>query len=218
LVSRMSFSAGKPRPIHEVIRGLEAREDAGALKALAEAAVAQDQFLRRTAIEVIGRHPRGRELWAVILGALGDRSEYVVRTACEVVAHWELNEAHEPVVSLLANVSRATRRAAIRTLGAIWLDADFPPVFRIYTCASEIDVRREAAWVLQRRVTSAHWRTLFEAFQKDELPRHRQWACQLAESFSGPDVLPVLRELSLDVDGHVRKAASQAVRTLSSRE
>jgi len=28
------------------------------------------------------------------------------------------------VVALLANVSRASRRAAIRTLGAIWLDAD----------------------------------------------------------------------------------------------
>jgi len=214
----MSCSDGKPPLIHEVIRELEAREDAGALTALVEAAAAEDQFLRRTAIEVIGRHPHGRELCAVILGALGDRSEYVVRTACEVVAHWGLNEAHERVVALLANVSRATRRAAIRTLGAIWLDADFPLIFRIYSCASEIDVRREAAWVLRRRATSAHWRTLFEAFEKDELPRHRQWACELAESFSGPDVLPALRELSLDVDGHVRKTALQAIRTLSSRE
>jgi hypothetical protein len=141
-----------------------------------------------------------------------------VRTACEVVAQWELNEAHELVVALLANASKATRQTAIRTLGTIWVDAEFPLIFRIYTNALEIDVRREAAWVLRRRVTSTHWRTLFDAFYVDELPRHRQWACELAENFSGPDILPALSQLSLDVDGHVRKAASQAIRILSSRE
>jgi HEAT repeat protein len=169
-------------------------------------------------MEVIGRHPRGRELHTIILSALDDPSEYVVRTACEVVAQWELNEAHELVVALLANASKATRQTAIRALGTIWVDADFPLIFRIYTSASEIDVRREAAWVLRRRVTSAHWRTLFDAFYVDSLPQHRQWACELAEKFSGPDILPALSQLSLDVDGHVRNAASQAIRTLSSRE
>jgi hypothetical protein len=99
--------------------------------------------------------------------------------------------------------------------------ASNPPyalMFRIYTDVSEINVRREAAWALRRRVTSTNWRTLFDAFWMDELPRHRQWACELAEYFSGSGILPVLSHLSLDVDGHVRKAASHAIRTVSSRE
>jgi HEAT repeat protein len=217
-VSRISFAGDQPPITHEFIRELGSREDAGALKALAEAAAVEDQFLRRTAMDAIGRHPQGRELRTIILSAFGDPSEYVVRTACEVVAQWELNEAHELVVALLANPSKATREAAIRALGTIWVDADFPLIFRIYTNASEIDVRREAAWVLRRRVTFPHWRTLFDAFYVDELPRHRKWACELAENFSGPDILPLLSQLSSDVDGHVRKAASQAIRTLSSRE
>jgi hypothetical protein len=61
-------------------------------------------------------------------------------------------------------------------------------------------------------------RTLFDAFYRDELARHRQWACDLAETFSGTEILPLLLQLSFDLDGHVRKAASRAARTLSSRE
>ncbi len=93
-VSRISVSGAQPPITHDVIRELESREDAGALKALAEAATVEDQFVRRTAMEVIGRHPRGRTLRNIILTALRDPSEYVVRTACEVVAQWKLNEAH----------------------------------------------------------------------------------------------------------------------------
>jgi HEAT repeat protein len=217
-LSRNLPSGAHPPATHDAIRELAHQEDAAALNALAEAATVEDQFTRRTAMEVIGRHPQGGELGTVILSALCDPSEYVVRTACEVVAQWELNEAHELVVALLAKASKATRQTAIRTLGTIWVDTDFPLIFRIYTNASEIDVRREAAWVLRRRAASIHWRTLFDAFYMDELPRHRQWACELAETFSGPDIRPALSQLSLDVDGHVRKAALQAIRTLSSRE
>jgi hypothetical protein len=41
-------------------------------------------------LEVIGFHARGRELQAVVLNAICDSSEYVVRTACDVVERWEL--------------------------------------------------------------------------------------------------------------------------------
>ena len=169
-------------------------------------------------MEVIGRHSRGRELRTVVLNGFGDPSEYVVRTVCEVVARWESSEAHDLVLPLLTHVSKATRQTAIRTLDTIWVDADFPLIFRIHTNDQEVDVRREAAWVLRRRVTATYWRALFDAFYGDELPRHRQWACEIAANFSGPDIPPALSQLSLDVDGHVREAASQAIRTLSSRE
>jgi hypothetical protein len=196
---------------HEAIRKLALVEDAEALGALAEAATARDEFLRRTAVEAISRHPQGRDLRSVILTALSDPSEYVVRTACGVVAQWELHEAHELVTALLANPSVATRQTAVRALGSIWIDADFVPIFRIYTGAREVEIQREAAWVLRRRANASQWRQLFDAFHVDELARHRQWACELAARFSGSDVLPALKALSLDVDGHVRKAAVEAI-------
>jgi HEAT repeat protein len=218
LVSRISIS-GRQSPIsHDVIRELASRQDAGALRALAEAATVEDQFVRRTALEVIGRHPQGRTFLNIVLSAFRDPSEYVVRTACEVAAQWELNDAHELIVALVTNATKATRKTAIRALGSVWVDADFPLIFRIYADDLEFDVRREAAWILRRRVTSTNWQTLFDAFHVDQLPRHRQWACELAENFSSSIIVPVLSQLALDADGHVRKAAAQAIRTVSNRD
>jgi HEAT repeat protein len=202
---------------HEAIRALGSRNDAEALVTLAAVAAVDDQFLRRTAVEMIGRHPHGRELGAIILNALRDPSEYVVRTTCDVVEEWSLREAHDYLLPLLASDSGATRRSALRALGSIWAEMDFSPVFKIFTGDSEIDVRREAGWVLRQQATSATWRTIFEAFCTDELARHRQWACELAESFSGPELLPVLSPLLSDLDGHVRKAAARAAQAASGR-
>ncbi|MBR1278533.1 HEAT repeat domain-containing protein [Bradyrhizobium sp. AUGA SZCCT0283] len=193
------------------------REDAATLEILASVAGVDDQFLRRTALDVIRRHRHGRELSAVVLSALGDPSEYVVRTACEVVEQWRLLEAHNLLLPLLANVDAATRQSAIRALGAIWVDADFPLVFRIYEEDFSTDVRREAAWVLRQHVTAACSRTLFDAFSADELARHRLWACEFAENFSGPEILPLLSRLCSDPDGHVRKAAGRATKVIASR-
>jgi len=213
----MSIVGDRLPTTHEAVRELVSREDAAALEILAGVAAVDDQFLRRTALAVIGQHPHGRELRAVILSALGDPSEYVVRTACEVVEQWELSEAHDLLLPLLANLNEATRQSAIRALGAVWLDADFPLIFRIYTKDLAADVRREAAWVLQRRVSAADWRTLFDAFCGDELVRHRVWACELAGNFSDSEIFPLLLRLASDPDGHVRKAAARATETISSR-
>jgi len=202
---------------HEAIRALGSRNDAEALVTLAAVAAVDDQFLRRTAMEMIGRHPRGRELSAIILNALRDPSEYVVRTACDVVGEWSLREAHDLVLPLLANDSGGTRRSALRALGSIWAEADFPSVFKIFTGDSEIDVRKEAAWVLRQQATVTTWRAVFEVFRTDELARHRQWACELAERFSDPELLPALSPLLSDLDGHVRKAAARAAQGALSR-
>jgi HEAT repeat protein len=104
----MPASAAKLPTTHAAVRDLASREDAAALNALADTAAVTDQFLRRTAIEVIGRHPQGHELRAIILSALDDSSGYVVRTVCEVVAQWKLSEAHDLVLPLLANPSAVT--------------------------------------------------------------------------------------------------------------
>lgn len=181
---------------------------------LAQTAASKDHFLRRTAIEVIGKHPRGRALRNLILSALRDQSEYVVRTACDVVAKWELTEAHDLVVDLLHSTPTATRQVAIRTLSKIWIETDFPKVFEIYKNPSDASLHREAGWVLQHHITLQHWQSLFDAFHKDRLPRHRQWACALLEAFSDAGALPALYNLARDPDGHVRKAALRAITNL----
>jgi hypothetical protein len=213
----MSSFDAKLHGNHEAIRALGSRNDAEALVTLAAVAAVDDQFLRRTAVEMIGRHPRGRELGAIILSALRDPSEYVVRTACDVVEAWSLKEAHALVLPLLANDSGATRRTALRALNSIWAETDFPSVFKIFKGDSEIDVRKEAAWVLRQQATSTNWRAIFEAFCTDELARHRQWACELAERFLGPELLPVLSPFLSDLDGHVRKAAARAAQVVLRR-
>jgi HEAT repeat protein len=202
---------------HEAIRELVAREDAAALELLTDVAASGDPFLRRTAVEAIGNHPQAGSVHAVILTALTDPSEYVVRTACNVVAKCGIFEAHDRLLSHLASPSGSTRESALHALCAIWHDSDFSMVFRIYQRDDEIRVRRKAASVLRATVSSETWRRLFDVFSVDELARHRQWACELAEAFSGIEMMPLLSKLTCDPDGHVRKAASRAVETISAR-
>jgi hypothetical protein len=97
----------------------------------------------------------------------------------------------------------------------VWRDADFFVVFQVYERDADFRVSREAAWVLRRHADSENWRRLFEAFSADELARHRQWACEIAETFSDAGMLPLLSQLTFDSNGHVRKAASHAINVMS---
>jgi HEAT repeat protein len=208
----MTVSRAELPATHQAVRDLASRNEPSALTALKEtAAQAQDQFVRRLAIEVIGGHPRGREMSAVIFSALGDASEYVVRAACDVVGKWKLNEAHDAIATLLTNPLKFEPTERHSGLGRDWLDADVPVLFHMYKDDDETDVRWEAAWVLRHRVGPDDWRAIFDALHVDELPRHRQWASELAAAYSGRDVLPVLDRLCSDSDGHVGAAAARAI-------
>ncbi|MDH2343842.1 HEAT repeat domain-containing protein [Bradyrhizobium sp. SSUT18] len=203
---------------YEAIRRLISRDDDEVINELRALSTASDAFVRRTAIEVIGQHRRGHELRATIVAALSDTSDYVRRTTCGIVEQWKLAEAHDLVLLLLKEPEAPTRECALRTLAAIWNNADFQTVFGLYKRDPEIAVRREAAWTLRQGAAANDWQLLFDAFCEDELPRHRSWACELAETFGGPDVLPTLVSLTKDVDGHVRKSAAcayQAIRVRS---
>jgi hypothetical protein len=87
---------------------------------------------------------------------------------------------------------RVYATSTLRALSAIWRETDFSVVFKVYRQDSKVDVRREAAWVLREQAVSESWRTLFDAFSVDELARHRQWACEIAEAFSGTEIMPLL--------------------------
>src|SRR5437763_5033239 len=127
---------------HEAIRALAARRDESVLQIQTDVAASNDEFLRRTAIEVIGNHPHAASLQPIVLKALADPSAYVVRAACDAVAKCEISEAHDLVLSILASGSGSTRQTALRTLSAIWNDGDFSAVFYVYQRDVEIDVRR----------------------------------------------------------------------------
>ncbi|MCK1297736.1 HEAT repeat domain-containing protein [Bradyrhizobium sp. 24] len=43
------------------------------------------------------------------------------------------------------------------------------------------------------------------------------WACEIANTFGDPDVLPALTPLLNDDDGHVRKSAAQAHQAIGAR-
>jgi HEAT repeat protein len=203
---------------YEAIRCLVSREDAEALDELSKLTVARDQFLRRMAVEVIGKHPRGRELRERVLAALRDPSEYVKRTACDVVAQWKWADAHQLVLILVKEPVASTRESALRALAAIWTDSDFALVFSVYRHDPETYVRQEAAWTLRQCASTENWRQVFDALHQDGLPRHRVWACELAESFGGPDVLPPLVSLMNDDDGHVRKSAARTHQTIRAHD
>jgi hypothetical protein len=138
-----------------------------------------------------------------------------VRTACDIVDKWEIREAHDLVLALLTNTSGSTRQSALRALCTVWRDADFSVVFQVYERDADLRVRREAAWLLRKHAGPENWRKLFEAFSADEFARHRQWACEIAETFSDAQMLPLLSRLTFDSNGHVRKAASRAIEIMS---
>lgn len=202
---------------YEAIRSLVSRNDDEALSKLRTLSTASDAFVRRTAIEVIGQHRRGRELCAIIVAALSDQSNYVRRTACGIVELWKLAEAHDLLLLFLKEPEASTRECALRALAAVWISTDFQVVFDVYKRDPEITVRREAAWTLRQGTHADDWQPLFSAFHDDELPRHRSWACELAETFGDRDILPALASLIEDEDGHVRKSAALAQRAIMAR-
>lgn len=177
----------------------------------------RDQFERRSAVAAIGLGTRDAVVEAIIVQALRDPSEYVARAACEVVEKWALLAGRDAVVLLLRDKASLTRRAAIRTFLTIGTAADLPLLLQVFKVDKAQDVRREAAWVLWGTASAATWRSIFALFADDATPRHRVWACQLAERFGGPAERGILQRLADDPDGHVRTAAQRGLDALARR-
>ena len=169
-----------------------------------------DWRYRRVAIEALALHALGRSAALMVCQALGDRSPYVVRTACEAAASLGLAEAHAPVRRLLLSESGETREAAAAAIARLWLPEDFEPVMRLFREDPLKGVRRQAAWALATNASSATWRELVSTWRNDSLPRHRIWACELVERFGDEEARAGLGGLLTDANGHVRKAAQRA--------
>jgi len=193
------------------IRALAERPSAEALNVLIELSRSSDVHLRRAAVEGIGIHPSGATAHDVILEALHDRESVVVRTAFEAAADHRLASAHDRIVALVTDSEESTRIDALRALGVLWQAGDFQAAFDRYLHDPSDRVRKQAAWTLHENLAEDTWERAFSVWSNDALPRHREWACELARRFGSGTVVSVLEELCADGDGHVRAAAERAL-------
>ena len=188
-----------------------------ALHLLSNLARSSDTYTRRAAIEAIGRHARGHVLGQLVCNRLEDPSEYVARAACEAAAALKLRAAHGGIQNLQKHRSQALRLAAVQALAVLWQNSDFSKVFQLMQSDPDDKVRMEAAWTLRKRALRSDWRLLFDTWRSEHPPRHRVWACELAETFGGSEILPFLAQLAADRDGHVREAAGRAIEIVQER-
>jgi HEAT repeat protein len=193
---------------------LSAHASEKSLAALVSAAKGKDADFRRVAVEAIALHALGITQAKLICDLFQDSDEIVVRAACRAAADLKLSESHNHILTLLNSKNPKTREVALEALDKLWLDSDFEQVFKIHTTDKNSNVRKQAAWTLRRNVARGNWKTLFEVWQKDEMSRHRVWACELAAQFGSASNLSALKKLSDDQDGHVRKAAKKTISVL----
>ncbi|MGH7976149.1 MAG: HEAT repeat domain-containing protein [Limisphaerales bacterium] len=190
---------------------LAAKGSEQSLAALVSAAKGKDADFRRAAIEAIANHSLGIKQAKLICDLFQDSDEIVVRAACRAAANLKLSKSHNQIFALLNSKNPKTREVALEALDKLWLDSDFEQVFKIHTTDKNSNVRKRAAWTLRRNVARRNWKILFEVWQKDEMSRHRVWACELAAQFGSVSNLSVLNKLFDDQDGHVGKAAKKAI-------
>jgi HEAT repeat protein len=207
---RATVEEGGPKA-WAAIRALAEKPDTDALKTLIELSKSSDPHVRRAAVEGLGIHRSGQMACAEVFQALHDRDGVVVRAAIGAAASLRLQPAHEQVLGLVTASEEGTRLAALRAVGVLWHSSDFEAVLDRFMHDPSDTVRKQAAWTLQKNVGAEHWARVFSIWSRDDLPRHRMWACQLAGSFGSRAVLTALEELRTDPDGHVRCAAEQAL-------
>ena len=151
------------------IRALADRPEPEAFAILVDLARSPDPYLRRAGLEAIGDHPSGRDASDVVLNLLHDRTGFVVRTACDVAGVLGLTRAHDRILELAGADEEATRLSALSALERLWLPSDFEKVFARYVHDRSDDVRKRAAWTLNRNVGPEHWKRVFELWASDRL-------------------------------------------------
>ncbi|MHC5540330.1 HEAT repeat domain-containing protein [Singulisphaera rosea] len=225
---------GEPIPYHEpievllaaisspgpkawaAIRALVERPGPEMLAILIGLTRSRDPHLRRAAVEAIGNHRSGQDGAVAVVDMLHDHDGIVVRAACIAATALGLSVAHDRVRELIDSEEEATRYTAWDALETLWEPTDFEGVFARYQHdPSDRTIRRRAAWTLAKHVGREHWERVFAAWSRDNVSRHRVWACTLAETFGDRAIFPALNPLRADPDGHVRRAADRAVIMIS---
>jgi HEAT repeat protein len=201
---------------HEMLRALSHEPGRDALDRIVPFLTARDEFVRRSAVEALGSHPDGLAEARRIADALKDRSPYVRRAAAELAARWEQREFRDAVKRLLREGESASRIVGLTAIDRLWSTEDFAQIFDLFRTDPHTGVRKSAGRVLRNHADSRNWRLLFEAFAMEPIPRHRIWACELARSFGDQSITAAVQRLLQDSDGHVRRAAHEAMQALAS--
>jgi HEAT repeat protein len=196
------------------IAALAHSSDARALEFLGELASFPDPHVRGRVLEWIGKRPDGAELAHAILERFRDPSVVVVRTAALVAGELAISEARTEVLALLKNNSPTTREASLEALKKLWQPSDFETIVAMFKRERVEKVRRTAAWTLYATRSADRASALVELWRADSLPRHRVWACQIAEEFPQLHFRADIVHLAEDLDGHVRKAARRALEAI----
>lgn len=181
------------------------------LELLSEYAGSSDPHIRRAAIEAIGDNQNGESLAAVIRNAMVDESPVVVRTALNSAIRLKLYDLCADILNLVESLDFRTQDSALRAIEMLWHPGCFDTVFKIFCSTPDDAVRKAAGFALHRNVDESHWKTLFQAWHADPLPRHRSWACELTFRFGLGEHQTELESLTTDSDGHVRKSALKAL-------
>jgi HEAT repeat protein len=198
-------------------RALAELHEPEAMAVLVDLTRSADPYLRTSAVHAIANSPSGRNAADVVLSMLHDHNGFVVRAACGAAADLGLAAGHDRILGLVSANEESTRLSALEALEVLWEPSDFEMVFARYLCDRSDRVRKRAAWTLNKNIGTDHWKRVFEAWSRDPVPRHRVWACSIAERFGERDLLPSLKALRSDADGHVRHAAEQAAKLIGER-
>jgi hypothetical protein len=193
------------------------RADEASLDILVRETRSADEFRRRSAVAAIGNHARGGDALAAVRHLLLDPSPFVVRASIGAAQQLADSGSHDRIVALLDDRDSATRTSALHALAGLWQPSDFEPVFVIAQSDDAKQVRRKASWTLRQNPDRATWRRLAEHWITSDLPRERAWACDLARQFGSAGDVSLAARCEDDQDGHVRKAARDAVAALSQR-
>lgn len=187
-----ALAAGGAPDCWGAFAALSHRTDRASWKVLVEFANQVDPYVRRAAIEALGRHMMGSASTDVLLSALEDSHEYVVAAACRAVADLKLPRARPHLRTLLQHDSEPVRQAALRALADFASPDDFAATEHVFRTTASQETRRAAAWTLRALASNSNWSTLVDLWLEDELPRHRLWACELLAEFSAGAERPAL--------------------------
>lgn len=187
-----------------------------ALDLLGTFAQDHDPHVRRTAIEVLGRFSGQPHVESLLLRALCDADGPVVRSACGIAGENRLDAARPILRELAVATDIHTRIAAVQALAKLGHHDDIDVAESLMAGRDEAG-QKEGAFACRSLVSQFSWRRLAGTWSSDRVPRHRLWAVELLGKFGAPQDVLALDGLSVDPDGHVRKAAKLAVAAIRGR-
>jgi HEAT repeat protein len=185
--------------------------DPMALQFLGGLVASPDPYVRRAAVEAIGKSANGTQFAAILIASLNDTHEAVVRSAIEALASLRIPEAHTCIVANVESPNPSTRLVAVAALSALWSDNDFELLLRLSEGDTSTDVRRAAARTLRETASQSRAVTLFEIWHKASASELRTYACEIARLHHLQQFRSQLDDLKIDQNGHVRKSALLAL-------